>query len=96
MLAVIQRARLAQVSVAACVRGAIGPGLLALVCAERGDGPAQADKLLKLRSFSDSTGKMNRSVQDIGGGLAHRQPIHPGCRHQRWQPPQLRPSRCAQ
>jgi D-tyrosyl-tRNA(Tyr) deacylase len=44
-----------------------------LVCAERGDSEAQADKLLakllKLRIFSDDAGKMNRSVQDVGGGL---------------------------
>jgi D-tyrosyl-tRNA(Tyr) deacylase len=44
-----------------------------LVCAERGDSEVQADKLLakllKLRIFSDEAGKMNRSVQDIGGDL---------------------------
>jgi D-aminoacyl-tRNA deacylase len=53
--------------------GEIGPGLLVLVCAERGDSEVQADKLLakilKLRIFSDDAGKMNRSVQDTGGGL---------------------------
>ena len=53
--------------------GEIGAGLLVLVCAERGDSEAQADKLLakllKLRIFSDDAGKMNRSVQDVGGGL---------------------------
>ena len=53
--------------------GKIGPGLLALVCAERGDSEAQADKLLakilKLRIFSDEAGKMNLSLQDVGGGL---------------------------
>ncbi len=53
--------------------GQIGAGLLVLVCAERGDSEAQADKLLakilKLRIFSDDLGKMNRSVQDVGGGL---------------------------
>jgi D-tyrosyl-tRNA(Tyr) deacylase len=53
--------------------GEIGPGLLVLVCAERGDTDALADKLLakllKLRIFSDDAGKMNRSVQDIAGGL---------------------------
>jgi D-tyrosyl-tRNA(Tyr) deacylase len=47
--------------------------LLALVCAERGDTEAEADKLLakmlKLRIFSDEAGKMNKSLQDIGGGL---------------------------
>jgi D-tyrosyl-tRNA(Tyr) deacylase len=44
-----------------------------LVCAERGDSEAQGDKLLakilKLRIFGDEAGKMNRSVQDTGGGL---------------------------
>ena len=53
--------------------GAIGPGLLVLLCAERGDDAAVADKLLakllKLRIFSDAAGKMNLSVQDVGGGL---------------------------
>ena len=53
--------------------GAVGPGLLVLVCAEPADTEAQAsklvDKLLKLRIFSDEAGKMNRSVQDVAGGL---------------------------
>jgi D-tyrosyl-tRNA(Tyr) deacylase len=73
MLAVVQRVREAKVVVAGRTIGEIGQGLLALVCAERGDGEAQADKLLakvlKLRIFSDEAGKMNRSVQDVGGGL---------------------------
>ena len=53
--------------------GAIAQGLLVLVCAEGADTEAQAsklvDKLLKLRIFGDDAGKMNRSVQDVGGGL---------------------------
>ena len=53
--------------------GAIGPGLLVLLCAERGDTDAVADKLLakllKLRIFSDAAGKMNLSVPDVAGGL---------------------------
>ncbi len=53
--------------------GAIGAGLLVLVCAEPADTPVLAtrlvDKLLKLRIFSDDAGKMNRSVQDLAGGL---------------------------
>ena len=73
MLAVVQRVREAKVVVAGRTIGEIGPGLLVLVCAERGDGEAQSDrllaKLLKLRIFSDGAGKMNRSVQDVGGGL---------------------------
>ena len=73
MLALVQRVSEAKVVVAGEAVGAIGPGLLVLVCAERGDGEAQAGrllaKLLKLRVFSDDAGKMNRSVQDVGGGL---------------------------
>jgi D-tyrosyl-tRNA(Tyr) deacylase len=73
MIALIQRVREARVEVAGRITGQIGPGLLLLVCAEPGDGEAQADrllaKILKLRIFSDAAGKMNRSVQDIGGGL---------------------------
>ncbi len=73
MIAVLQRVREARVEVASQVVGAIGPGLLVLVCAERGDTDAEADKLLakvlKLRIFSDAAGKMNQSVQDTAGGL---------------------------
>lgn len=73
MLALIQRVSEAEVRVEGRVTGAIGPGLLVLLCAERGDGESQADrllaKLLKLRIFGDEAGKMNRSVQDVGGGL---------------------------
>ncbi|NIC41194.1 D-aminoacyl-tRNA deacylase [Aquabacterium sp. A08] len=73
MKAVLQRVREARVVVDGAVVGQIGPGLLVLLCAERGDSDAVADKLLakllKLRIFSDEAGKMNRSVQDVGGGL---------------------------
>ena len=73
MISLIQRVSGARVEVAGLTIGEIGHGLLLLVCAERGDGEAQADKLLakilKLRIFSDEAGKMNRSVQDTGGGL---------------------------
>jgi D-tyrosyl-tRNA(Tyr) deacylase len=73
MLALVQRVREAKVVVEGRTLGAIGAGLLVLVCAERGDGEAQGDKLLakllKLRIFSDAAGKMNRSVQDVAGGL---------------------------
>ena len=73
MKAVLQRVREARVEVAGAVVGQIGPGLLVLLCAERGDSDAVADKLLakllKLRIFSDEAGKMNRSLQDVGGGL---------------------------
>ncbi len=73
MQALIQRVAEARVSIDGRVSGAIGAGLLVLLCAERGDTEAEADrllaKLLKLRIFSDAAGKMNLSVQDVGGGL---------------------------
>jgi len=71
--AILQRVANARVDVAGETVGAIDAGLLILLCAERGDGDALADrmlaKILKLRIFPDEAGKMNRSVQDIGGGL---------------------------
>ena len=73
MMSVIQRVKQARVEVDGRMTGQIEQGLLALVCAERGDTEAEADKLLakmlKLRIFSDEAGKMNKSVQDVGGGL---------------------------
>ena len=71
MMSVLQRVREARVEVDQQIVGQIGPGLLALVCAERGDTEQEADKLLakllKLRIFQDDAGKMNRSVQDLDG-----------------------------
>ena len=73
MIAVLQRVSEACVRVEGEVIGQIGAGLLVLLCAEKGDTEAVADKMLakmlKLRIFSDEAGKMNRSVQDVAGGL---------------------------
>lgn len=73
MIGLVQRVSEARVVVDGAVVGDIGRGLLVFVCAEPADGDAQAarfvDKLLKLRIFPDDAGKMNRSVQDVGGGL---------------------------
>ena len=73
MMSVIQRVSQARVEVDGRITGQIGQGLLVLLCAERGDTEAEADKLLakllKLRIFSDEAGKMNKSLQDVGGGL---------------------------
>jgi D-aminoacyl-tRNA deacylase len=73
MKALLQRVAEARVVIEGRIVGQIGGGLLVLVCAERGDAEAQADKLLakilKLRIFSDEAGKMNLSVQDVKGGL---------------------------
>ena len=73
MKAVVQRVSEARVVIAGEAVGEIGQGLAVLLCAEHGDSEAQAEKLLakllKLRIFSDEAGKMNRSVQDVAGGL---------------------------
>jgi D-aminoacyl-tRNA deacylase len=66
MQAVLQRVSQASVVVNTQTIGAINHGLLILLCAERGDTDALAEKMLtkilKLRIFSDEAGKMNRSV----------------------------------
>ncbi len=73
MIALVQRVSEAAVLVDGITVGAIAHGLLVLVCAEPTDTEMHAqrllDKLLKLRIFSDDAGKMNRSVQDVQGGL---------------------------
>ena len=73
MIAVLQRVSEACVRVDGAVIGQIDSGLLVLLCAEKGDTELVAEKMLakmlKLRIFSDEAGKMNRSVQDVGGGL---------------------------
>ena len=71
MRALIQRVSSASVTVDGVVTGEIGPGLLVLVCAMRGDSEKQsqwlAGKIVKLRVFKDEEGRMNRSLADIGG-----------------------------
>jgi D-tyrosyl-tRNA(Tyr) deacylase len=73
VIALLQRASSASVVVDGDLVGAIGAGLMVLVCAERNDSEREADallsKLLACRVFPDDAGKMNRSVADIGGGL---------------------------
>jgi D-tyrosyl-tRNA(Tyr) deacylase len=73
VIALVQRVARARVDVAGREIGAIGRGLLVLVCAEPGDDESIGDrlvaKLLKLRIFGDDAGKMNRSVVDVAGGL---------------------------
>ena len=73
MIALVQRVSEARVQVAGATVGAIGSGLLVLVCAEPGDTELKAarlvDKLLKLRIFADDAGRMNRSVVDVAGAL---------------------------
>jgi len=73
MIALIQRVSEARVAVAGAELAAIGRGVLALVCAERGDTEAQAarlaDRLLGYRIFPDAEGRMNLSLLDVGGEL---------------------------
>jgi len=73
MIALIQRVSEASVSVGGAVAGQIGRGVLALVCAERGDTDADAAalvaKLLGYRIFPDEQERMNRSLVDVDGGL---------------------------
>jgi D-tyrosyl-tRNA(Tyr) deacylase len=71
MIAVIQRVNSAEVIADGIPSGRIGKGLYILLGIERGDGEADAialaDKISKLRIFSDDNGKMNLSVTNIGG-----------------------------
>lgn len=71
MRALVQRVVEARVIVADKVVGQIGPGLLVLICAMRGDTEAEAEwmaaKLAKLRIFSDPDDRMNLSLADTGG-----------------------------
>ena len=73
MIALIQRVAEASVVVGAETVGAIGPGILALVGVERGDGETQAarlaERVLGYRIFPDAAGKMNLSLVDSGGEL---------------------------
>lgn len=71
MRALIQRVSSASVHVDEVAIGEIDLGILVLVCAMHGDTDAQAEqlanKISKLRIFRDETGKMNRSLIDVGG-----------------------------
>lgn len=73
MIALIQRVAQASVSVDGGLVGAIGRGIVALVCAERdddaGDADALVDKVLAYRIFPDERDRMNRSLTDIDGEL---------------------------
>jgi D-tyrosyl-tRNA(Tyr) deacylase len=71
--AVVQRVSSARVEVDGEVTGAIGRGLLVLLGVGQGDTDKQAawlaGKIAGLRIFEDADGKMNLSVQDIGGSV---------------------------
>ena len=73
MRAVCQRVSGASVAVDGKVVGSIGPGLLLLLAAAKGDSPEHAqwmaDKIAGLRVFSDAQGKMNLSLIDVRGEM---------------------------
>ncbi|HZT03488.1 MAG TPA: D-aminoacyl-tRNA deacylase [Steroidobacteraceae bacterium] len=73
MIALIQRVSRASVSTGGRELGEIGRGTLALIGVSRDDDRAAADRLLErvlaYRIFPDDEGRMNRSLQAIGGGL---------------------------
>ena len=73
MIVLLQRVTQASVVVDGETVGAIGSGLMVLLCAERNDTEREVDlllsKLLSYRVFADEAGKMNRSVADVAGGL---------------------------
>ncbi len=73
MRVLLQRVASARVEIGGEVVGAIERGLLVFLAVYPDDGEAQAhwllDKLLGLRVFADSDGKMNLSVQDVQGGV---------------------------
>jgi D-tyrosyl-tRNA(Tyr) deacylase len=73
MRLVLQRVSEASVSIDQKIKSAIGPGLLLLVGIESDDNQEDVEwlckKIVQLRIFNDAEGKMNLSVQDIGGDV---------------------------
>ena len=72
MKLVIQRVNHASVTVEGKVTGEIKKGYLVLLGVGQGDDESMVEryvkKLHKLRIFSDEEGKINRSIEDVGGG----------------------------
>ncbi|HDK38574.1 MAG TPA: D-tyrosyl-tRNA(Tyr) deacylase [Thiolapillus brandeum] len=73
MIGLLQRVSEAAVRVDGGIIGEIGPGLLVLIGVQKDDNEQRADRLMQrllgYRVFPDGAGRMNRSLQDIGGGL---------------------------
>jgi D-tyrosyl-tRNA(Tyr) deacylase len=73
VIALVQRVAEARVSIAGRVAGAIDRGTLLFLCAEPADSEALVDrmmaKVLGLRIFADSAGKMNLDLAAVAGGL---------------------------
>jgi D-tyrosyl-tRNA(Tyr) deacylase len=73
MRAVVQRVSEASVEVEGAVVASVGRGLLVLLGVGKGDSESDldymVDKILNLRVFEDSNGKMNLSLLDVGGEM---------------------------
>lgn len=73
MKAVLQRVTRASVTVEGRVIGRIDHGLVVLLGVAKGDGEADvqqvAEKITRLRIFSDDAGKMNRAIGEVGGAV---------------------------
>ncbi|NOR39715.1 MAG: D-tyrosyl-tRNA(Tyr) deacylase [Gammaproteobacteria bacterium] len=73
MIGLLQRVRSAHVDIGGARRATIGPGLLVFIGIQRGDNEAEARRLLKrlldYRVFSDTDGKMNLNISQVGGEL---------------------------
>lgn len=73
MRAVIQRVSNANVVIGGNVKGAVGEGLLVLLAVEDADTAEDIEwlsgKVVRLRIFNDENGLMNRSVQEVQGGI---------------------------
>lgn len=73
MKAVVQRVTRCSVTVENQVIGSTGKGLMVLLGVSDSDTEKElnylADKIIGLRIFEDEEGRMNRSLQDVGGEL---------------------------
>ena len=73
MRAVIQRVAEAKVTIGGTVKGAIQQGLAVLLAIEEADTAEDIEwlsgKIVRLRVFDDDNGVMNRSAQEVGGGI---------------------------
>ncbi len=73
MRAVIQRVTAASVAIDGKTKSAIENGLLVLAAIEPADTQADVEwlsgKIVRLRIFNDDRGMMNRSVQEVPGGI---------------------------
>lgn len=73
MKAVVQRVKSSKVTVDGDIKGQIDKGLMVLLGVEEGDQEADlvflADKISGLRIFEDGDGKMNLSLEDVGGSM---------------------------